>query len=48
MRVWYLDAEAVGVMGMEELRYPKQMLHTLRVADGDEFHIQVQLYLTIN
>lgn len=39
-----MDADAIGVMGMQELRLPKQMLHSLRVADGDEFHIQVNYY----
>lgn len=42
IRLWYLDIEVSHVLGMDELRYPGVMLHALRVADGDEFHIQAK------
>jgi hypothetical protein len=42
MRLFYVDMDIVDGFSPCELRLPKQMLHSLHVADGDQFHIQVQ------
>lgn len=40
-RLFYKDVGLVEGFGLEELKLPKQILHALRVSDGDEFHLQV-------
>lgn len=43
MRVFYIDrevSELMGVLHIEELRFPQKKLYTYNVQDGDEFLIE--------
>lgn len=44
LRVFYVDDMAfnMGVGGPEELKYPQRLLHTYKIHDGDQFHVDLK------
>ncbi|CAF1236486.1 unnamed protein product [Rotaria sordida] len=44
LRLFYVDdfAFSMGVGGPEELKYPRRVLHTYNIHDGDQFHVDLK------
>ncbi|CAF3680898.1 unnamed protein product [Rotaria sordida] len=44
LRLFYIDdfAFSMGVGGPEELKYPRRVLHTYNIHDGDQFHVDLK------
>jgi hypothetical protein len=41
-RLFYIDIEAMSILGPEELKHPNRCLYSFNIRDGDEFEIDIK------